>query len=339
VPRLYASGADGYSEEPDVCLSEACVVVSDKGVMFIGEETGGARLTAGGIDLGGYARVSECAFRAHVIKDDHAILFYQTPAGAEASHGFGYRELNFSRAADFRPVHMGAGVTRYSALTTTDSIHFLYIVQTILGARLLYRRKHRAGLSAAVTVCEGGRMDGCWLFIIKNRLYAAYTSARALYLCVSDDDGQGFRRPFRYRSKLCESPVKAAYMTQLPQDESELAVREVFVDSLNPWDVQVLPELYADFFPVNAPAVTQDAEPAPVKAPEGISKEDRNEGDGWYGADMPEAGKLHNRMEGLERQLTDRNKQITALKREIETQRSVIERLYQAQEERQKEAH
>ncbi|MCL2704427.1 MAG: hypothetical protein FWE91_12625 [Defluviitaleaceae bacterium] len=314
--RLMAGGRDGYTPvalENDF-EGEASVIVSDKGRLFLTEES-----------IGGLERMPECAFRVQIVKDDHAMVFYNTPK-TDANFGFGYKELNFIRQADFRPIHMGAGVTRFSALTTDTNVHFLYVARNMLGSRLLYRRKHKAGLSAAVTVCEGSRFDGCWLFIMKNRIHAAYMISGSLYISVSDDDGQVFRRPAKYRNKLCESPVKAAYLTHTPPDEDGLVVREVYVDSLNPWDVQIIPELYPEFFPepeVKAPP------PQPVLYQPPVANHDNYSSvDGWYGVDMPESDKLRNQIEGLERQIAGKDRQLAALKQEIETQRAVIEKMF-----------
>jgi len=344
--RMLAGDKNGY-EPLDTgrefsSSGEIYAVVSGNGNFFISEEQsedGGISLVSRGDTVDSHFRTAECGFRAQNVSGDHTILFYHTPKSSQ-NYGFGYRELNISKTGEFKPVHIGAGVFRYSALTTDDAVHFLYITRGMFGDRLLYRKKHGAGLSAAVTVCEGGGKLSCWLFIVKNRIYAAYLSAGSLYVCVSDDDGQSFRRPLRYRSKFCESPVKAAYLSAVSLDENELAVREVYVDSLQPWDVQVLPEVYGEFF-LDTSDKRQEARSQKQEARSQMQEArtqrqevtEQSKGDAsveslWYGDDMPEADKLRNQVDMLERRLLDKDRQFTVMKQEIETQRAVIERLY-----------
>jgi len=282
--RLLAGNKDGYSpldfeEKP---MASPQVVASDKGRYIISEE-----------DIQNLEKTLECAFRLQIIKDDHAILYYSEPGG------FGYRELNMTKTAEFRPVHIGGGFQRFSALASEENVHFLYTIKILTGSRLLYRKRHKAGLSAAVTVADGGRIDGCWLFIVKKRIYAAYMMNKSLYISVSEDDGNSFVRPARYRSKLCEMPVKAAYLSALPYDEEGLAVREVLVDGLNPWDVQILPEIYPDFYPEGGSPVVKE------NIPEGDTD-----------------------VEGLKRQLTQKDRQLAFLQSELDKQGMIIEKMF-----------
>jgi hypothetical protein len=307
-PHLLCGGKDGYEalsiEERQ--MSSPAVVASNKGCFIISEE-----------DLSGLEKTAECAFRAQIIRNDHCILFYNEP------NGFGYKEINFTKSSEFKPVHVKGAphiskVQKFSTLATAENVHFLYIVKNMSGSRLLYRKRHKTGLSAAVTVCESGmffNMDSCWLFIIKNRIYAAYMSAGSLYICVSDDEGQSFRKPLKYRNKLCEYTAKAAFLTTEPPDENEFAVREVYVDSLHPWDVQVLPDVYPDFLPVAMFTKDEIIKPEPaaqvtvLPPPAGA-----NPMESWYGADMSEEERLRG--------------QVARLTQEVENQRAVIEKFF-----------
>lgn len=264
--------------------------------------------------------------RIQQVIDDHYILFSQEKQ-ADGVIAMGYRELKAGKTGDFHPVHIAAAAAAGSSfITTDDAIHFLYIVRGVFSSRLVYRKRQATGLTAAVSVYEGTRMDECLLFIAHDRLYACYLSAGAMYICESDNDGQSFRRPQRYRGKFCESPVKAAYLPDTAPNESELAAREVWVDSHNPWDVQLIPDIYEDFYPlpqgtVHAPApapvsqVPQTTQPKPLP-----TRQQEQNIDPYVDEDMA----FFN------------NQGTEMLKKEVQTQQTVIERLYREKEELEK---
>lgn len=337
ILRLLTGDKGGYQAGPFDIADEGDMhlLATDKGLCVLNEERGeDARLVCRTVvkgkevkkrDFGGYIRTYEGAMRLQRLKDDHALLFY---------HGigtFGYREMNMGSETDFMPIHVGAGVSFYSALTAADAIHFLYVVRSMLGSRLMYRQKHQAGLSANLTICEAPRIDGCVLFIAGNRIYAAYLAAGVMHLTHSDDGGASFRRPARYRSKLCESPIKAAYLTQ--SSEKNLALREVLVDSLNPWDVQILPEIYPDFYPLSYSQGEPEPPPQSLPLQSPPIEIHPTEAELYYGADLPEADKLRNHIEMLNSKLSEKDRQFSALRAEIETQRNVIQKLYQEKEQ------
>jgi hypothetical protein len=245
--------------------------------------------------------------------------------------------MNFNVLGDFRPLHIGRNAASYSALATDSAIHFLYAVRGMFSYRIMYRKRHQAGLTAAITVCEAGRADGCTIFMVKSRIYACYLNGGALYVCESDDDGQSFGRPRRYRNKFCEFPVKAAFITETPPDGNVFAAREVYVDGSKPWDVQIVPDLYPDFYPYSS-AKREIKQTAPPSAAEGdMFAPAPDEAEFYYGTDISGEAKLRNQMEMLERKLADKDRQLmgmASLKQELENQRSVIEKLFKGQEER-----
>ena len=283
------------------------------------------------------------------VSDDHALLFYQT---RRPDAHVGYRELNMEKTGTFNTFHISSNpIAGSSYLTTTECIHFLYTVKTMFSYQLIYRRRHGDGLTAAVVVSEAARIDNCLLFIVNNRIYACFMNNNHPYICTSDDDGATFSRPQRYRSKFCDTPAKAAFIFQDPLKENEFCAREVYVDSLNPWDVQILPDLYDDFYPAasaypaSAQAPAQGQNPDLNSRPQsqrggatsdnyvGTAENQPSEAEMYYGADLPIEAKLKNQLDMARRQAADKDRQIHLLQNEIQTQKAVIERLFREKEE------
>ncbi|MDR1703624.1 MAG: hypothetical protein LBS19_02915, partial [Clostridiales bacterium] len=115
-------------------------------------------------------------------------------------------------------------------------------------------------------------------------------------------------------------------------DPGKLAAKEVYVDAASPWDVQMLPEIYEDFFMSAEPRV-QAAEPvqaAHERLPE-LAPGEAELAEMYYGFDISDESKLQNQMEMLERKLLEKDRQIMRLEnltKEVENQRALIERLY-----------
>lgn len=374
-------------------------LVSGKGTFMVyqtrgeGEEEDGvvlSRLSGRGLGtpqkIDVLAGFSEKTFQMQVVKDDHALLLYQVQSRAPSQAnglGFvkkpeimlGYREITSEKMGGFNAVHISnAPVFDCSWLTTPDSVHFLYIIRNSLGCRLLYRRRHTEGMSAAVTVAEAPRLEKCLMFIVGGKIYACFIINGVPYTCVSAGAGAGFSKPERYRSKICENPEKAVFLFQNPPAPEEFCASEVFVDGNNPWDVQMLPDIYEDFYPLPVHVLqkedtTKEApESKPLIKPQAVKKPEPTEAELYYGADGDEAEKLRNRLEELEKRLAEKDKRLlsyaagmrdaseeygaaniewktkhdrlsmenTALSREIQNQKNVIEMLYREKEERER---
>ena len=91
-------------------------------------------------------------------------------------------------------------------------------------------------------------MGGCMMCIVKKRLYAFWTAGGRLYFCFSDDGGNSFSRASKYTRKFCLNPKRACYLSFDRMSEGEFLCRNIYTDSANICDIQIMPDLYGDFY-------------------------------------------------------------------------------------------
>jgi len=189
-------------------------------------------------------------FQVQAVTPRHVLVFYQTKG---YDYNLGYREMTPDSQSRFNIFHSTSNkITDVSFLTTNDSIHVLYIVRSLHSEHLIYRKKEEAEFSAPVVLCEGEALENCLLFFADGNLHATYISGDQLYHSISENNGDSFSRPVGYYSKVCESPVKAAYIdgtNDLNGFDCKNFIREVYVDSNMPWKIQVVPDICKDFYP------------------------------------------------------------------------------------------
>jgi len=189
----------------------------------------------------------------YTVKEDHFISCSVT------SEGLTYKEFSYTTETEPQSVHIGSGVGDYSLIVTKERLHFLYLVKDRGKTRLIYKQRNPAGLTAGVVVWESasysmgyGRaaesFGFCWLFAVRHRVYAAVMAGRDLLVSYSDDDGLNFAKPFKYLRKICDRPMKARYLTDMEMNENTFAACEVLVDEQAPSDVQVVPDIYPEFY-------------------------------------------------------------------------------------------
>lgn len=200
---------------------------------------------------------SDTIYQIQHISKDHVLLFYQMKIMENIS---GYREITPDRQGNFNSYYSGAAtIYDQSVLTTNTTVHVAYAVKGLFSSQLIYRKKDDINFTRQIIIWESQRIDTVCLYIVKNNLYLAFKSNDILYTCISENNGATFSRPLKYANKFCLSPEKAFYISGSPQSESEYFLRDIYVDSLHPWDVQMLPDLYENFYPyqVTAPVNIQ----------------------------------------------------------------------------------
>jgi len=194
-------------------------------------------------------------FSVQMLTPEHALVLY-AKSGSESC--VGYVEAGPNRTTDFNEVYSTAGrIADTSFLATDNSLHALMVVKNQFMNQIVYRRKDDAGFAEAVVLAEGQQLGNCMLMYITNVLTAFFMSGGSLVFSSSDDHGRTFSAPVRYTNKLCAAPVKAAYISQIPMDTRAYYLRQLYVDRNNAADIQLLPDMYEDFFPAAAapPAV------------------------------------------------------------------------------------
>lgn len=189
-------------------------------------------------------------FCVQPVSAKHWLIFYQSGQPMRPEQQLGYREITLERRGNFHAFQANAyNITDYSFLTTYDSVHVLYIVNSLFSSQLIYRKKDGAQFGSSIVLWEGQQPENCLLFLVKQTLYATYMYRGHLYYMTSTDQGVSFSRPMRYRNKFCLRPVKARYLSRAPQQIQKFFCRELYTDSESAWDIQLLPELYEDFYP------------------------------------------------------------------------------------------
>jgi len=197
------------------------------------------------------------SFDVQRVESDHLLLFYQT-RGADTR--LGYREITPEQQGAYNAFYATRSIIHdTSFLTTGDGVHTLFIVRNMLSNQLVYRRNLTGTFDRPVVLYESQRLENCLLFIVKDKLYVTFMSSGNLYMCVSEDNGESFSRPARYRDKLCQDPRKAYFISQSAQSDSGVFLRQVYVDPSSPWDIQIIPELFEGFYPAPAEQYAKDS--------------------------------------------------------------------------------
>ena len=187
-------------------------------------------------------------YEAQATGPDHLILFYQTCA---EECQVGYREITTKRTGPFhRFLNIRGTLMDSSYLTTLEDVHMLMIVKTAFSCQLLYRKKTEDVFTPEILLWEAPRIEQCLLTIVKDKLYAACMIGGKLHCAVSADYGDNFAPMGIYKRKFCAEPVKANLVMQT--NTKGYFARQVYVDRTAPWDVQMIPDLYPDFYPAKA---------------------------------------------------------------------------------------
>jgi|GEM_PF-2535503 len=204
-------------------------------------------------------------FEVQHVTSEHLLVFYQS---SRSENNIGYREVTSNKWSDFKPIHLTSyQILDTSFMTTNGSIHALYVVKSMFAHQILYRQKTAEGFSAPLVIWEGQKMENCLLFIANNVIYATFRYRSQMFISHSKNNGKSFSRPETYKNKLSSGQKKAIYISELPMSENEFFARELYVDDSKPWDIQILPKIYEQFYPkkllVKKPPVQRAASVTP----------------------------------------------------------------------------
>jgi hypothetical protein len=192
--------------------------------------------------------LSNDLYQIQAVSPEHMLLFYQGTTGEKA---FGYREVTSLQTTDFHTIStMSGNLADHSILTTNNAIHAAFIIRGMFSHTLIYKKKESGHFSNPLIIYEAPKLTDLCLFIVKNNLHLTFISGGQLFMTVSYDNGNTFTKAARYRSKFCMQPIKSFYLSEGPQNEKNFFLRELYTDILNPCDIQLLPELYEEFYPL-----------------------------------------------------------------------------------------
>ncbi|MDR1638837.1 MAG: hypothetical protein LBT59_03985 [Clostridiales bacterium] len=251
-------------------------------------------------------------YQVQRLSRDHLLLFYQkrTP-----DNNLGYMEITREEQGAYNAFcQTPYYVPDTSFLATDKGVHALYVVKSMFSSQLIYRKKAGKDFGPPIAIHEAQRIENCLVFFVQNTLRVSFQSGGILYMCVSEDNGDTFGRPVRYKAKFCQSPEKAVYISQASQSESQAFMREVYVDHACPWDVQMIPDLYDDFYP--GPEAGPVVEQTPAVERQAVTEESMS---------------LMSQVEGLKRSNSEKDQQIALLSRLLQAKsqeaQSLTERL------------
>ena len=194
------------------------------------------------------------SFSVQAITPTHHLVFYaKKSVDKTAGYAIGYVEVDPERITAFNTIYSTSQrVTDTSFLVTNNSIHALFIVKSMFTMQVIYRKKSGVGFSTPIIIAEAPQISNCLLMFVSGKLHAYFMTGGQLASAVSSDCGETFSGVSRCTNKFCVSPVKSVYVSQIPMDEDAYFVRQLFVDRNNAADIQLLPDMYEDFYPLQA---------------------------------------------------------------------------------------
>ena len=197
-------------------------------------------------------------FDLQLVEEAHGLVFY-----TGENNIIGYKEITPDKICDFVPVSRpGEFVLDCDFLTLYDGIHTLYISANLFSQKLIYRRKVSAKFSQPIILWEGPHIENCLLAEIKGEIWAFWNLRESLYVAKSSTGGKSFSKGQIYTQKFCKKPLRASYITALKPED--YFVRNIYIDSTAPWDVQILPDIFPDFYPIpKAPEPVKLVSPPP----------------------------------------------------------------------------
>jgi len=210
--------------------------------------------------LGGVSAIGGQPVRSQMVGRGHMILLYQT---CEPDCSLGYREVAPDRIGGMHTIHTtGYQITDASFLATGEVLHVLYIVKSPFSCQLIYRRRDGAGFSDPVVVWEAQRIDSCILYIAEGRLTVCCICNGQPFSCAAGANG-AFSHPVRVRASFGSEPMKAVYLSEVPMEAGAFFCRELYVEKVRPWEVQLLGIPSAVFYPIRI-QLDLPAPPTPV---------------------------------------------------------------------------
>ncbi len=231
----------------------------------------------------------ESIFQLQSINKGHCIVFCQK---RNKENIIGYRELTLSRKGDFNAVFStNFNITDHCFLAGENGIYFVVAVKSMFSTQLIFRKTTDKGLSEPYVLWEGQKTGGCQILFVKGVLYIFFLHLGRLYYCISNDFGDSFSKPERYKEHFCSIYKKAYFISYDKMSEKEFLAREFYVESKNVSNIQIISDLYDSFYneSVNKMSVVVEKE------------------------DSQEIIKLNNRISELNSKLDEKNRQIIQL--------------------------
>lgn len=185
-------------------------------------------------------------YSLQMLQKNHGVIFYHRRV---IENEVGFREITFNKFGKWNLIlKTGQQILDTSFLTTKEEIHCVYIIKNIRSSQLIYKKKTEAEFSNPLILWDAPRLDNCMIFIIKEVIYVTYINTSNVYIITSEDNGKNFTRPQRYKKKITPHLVKAKYISSFYTNEKNYCIRDLYVDLEKPWDIQIIPDIYVEFY-------------------------------------------------------------------------------------------
>jgi len=170
------------------------------------------------------------------VTDKHFLVFYQN--GGNHENRLGYREIYGNEVGGYNLLH--SSTNRFadcSFLATMYDIHGLYVVRSVFGSALAYRRKLDGGFSPRFVVAEGQSIHNVLLYMLDERLCISFIKNNDLYSVDLNEEGDiwNFSPPKRHEKPHGVRITKAVFLTN--DKESRFLTNELLVNADKPWEI------------------------------------------------------------------------------------------------------
>lgn len=174
-------------------------------------------------------------------KDDYYLIYQNMTQNRK----IGIRNIDKDGFKDYFPYH----TTNYqiidnSVLFVEDSFFAVYTVKSAFSTQLIFRKNNQSGFTDTIILSEGQKIDNVLIFY-SDKIYVFFTSVAGLYVVTSDDFGESFSKPQKYKRYTDENIEKAKYISY---HNSKMCINDVFVSKNEPKTIAVIPDIYDDFY-------------------------------------------------------------------------------------------
>ncbi len=191
--------------------------------------------------------MNDFIFKIQMRNFSNGVVFYQKK-GKNNEINIGCREFNIDEISEYTPIYSTTyKIIGTSFLTTNENIHFVFVIKNIFSSRIIYRKKDLNGINEYIVVGEAQHIENCDLFIIKNKIYIFWKGSSGIFCCFSENSGKTFSKPCKYSGKVCQNIKKSFYLSFEQMEIEKFFIRNIYTNTQNIADIQILPELYENF--------------------------------------------------------------------------------------------
>ena len=183
-------------------------------------------------------------FYIQKINQDNFVLAYQKK---NKDVQIGFKQIKNGNISDFVTIHKtGYQIVDYSFVMYNDDIHYIYVIKTLFSSQVIYKKKNKNGISNPVILFDGQKIKSCNIAVLNNNLFCSFILNNTLFYCQSEDFGDSFLGIVKYKKPISQDVVKAKFL----QINSILnsSINQVYLDSKNPLNIYMLPELLPNIF-------------------------------------------------------------------------------------------